>query len=137
MQLNQVATGNRPKLAARIFLGSILCAIAAQAVPPPSGIAPVISPTGGFAIDGNLMANSPVTNVGDWLLSTNAGTGGAVLDATGAPLNATTTFHFKDSYNSTADNTFSGGKWTDDPGTWQWTPGKANSKTDINNVLLH
>jgi hypothetical protein len=61
-----------------------------------------------------------------------------VLDATGAPLNPATTFHFSDPYNSGADNTFVGGlKWTDDPSTWRWTTGSASSKTDINNVLLH
>src|SRR5437879_10641994 len=84
------------------------------------------------------MANTPAANVCDWLLSTNSGTGGAVLDATGAPLNPATTFHFVDPYNSSSDNTFVGGlKWTDDPNTWNWTTGKASSKTDINNVLMH
>src|SRR5437773_1169930 len=105
----------------------LLSPCASHAVPPPAGIAPVISPAGGFGIDGDLMANTPAANVGDWLLSTNSGTGGAVLDAAGVPLNPATTFHFVDPYNSSSDNTFVGGlKWTDDPNTWNWTTGKAS-----------
>src|ERR1043166_7060303 len=114
----------------------LVCSIASRAVPPPTGVAPVLVPSGGFGIDGNLRANTPTLNIGDWLPGTN-GSGG-VLDASGVPLNSATTFHFVDLYNSTSDNTFSGGKWLDDPNkTWQWTTSKANSKTDINNVLFH
>src|SRR5437879_2496766 len=121
-----------------VVLGlAMLRAMTVEATPPPSGIAPVVVPAGGFSIDGDLMANTPAQNAGDWLLSTNAGSGGSVLDAAGVPLNATTTFHFKDIYNSGTDNTFSGGKWMNSPTNWQWTTSKANSKTDINNVLLH
>src|SRR5262249_11832625 len=118
----------------------ILCVLAgfsANAAPPPAGVAPVLSPSGGFSIDGDLMAKAPGANFGDWVPSTNAGSGGSVLDAKGAPLNPTTTFHFTDPYGGN-DLVFVGGKkWTDDPGTWQWTTGKASGKTDINNVLLH
>src|SRR5690348_12628402 len=120
-----------------VFGAILLCGLALQAVPPPTGVAPVLVPSGGFAIDGDLQANTPATGVGDWLPGL-AGGGGSVLDTTGAPLNAATTFHFVDPFNSSADNTFVGGlKWTDDPGTWHWTTGQASSKTDINNVLLH
>src|SRR6516162_5796057 len=99
----------------------ILCPWASHAVPPPTGVAPVLYPAGGFGIDGDLLANTPGGNTGDWLLSTNAGSGGAVLNAAGVPLDPTRTFHFVDLYNSTSDNTFSGGKWTDNPTNWQWT----------------
>jgi hypothetical protein len=109
----------------------------ALAINPPNGIAPVQVPSGGFGIDGDLIANTPIRNVGDWMPGAN-GTGSSVLNTNGAPLNPATTFHFIDQYNSTSDNTFAGGlKWTDDPNTWTWTTGKASSKTDINNVLLH
>src|SRR5436190_1196638 len=119
-------------LGAILFLGVPL-----QAVPPPTGIAPVVVPSGGFAIDGNLQANTPTAGAGDWLPG-STGAGGSVLDATGAPLNPATTFHFIDKYNDAGDNTFAGGlKWTDDPNVWQWTTSKASSKTDINNVLMH
>src|SRR5438876_4691802 len=117
--------------------GLLLWSLSAFATPPPTGVAPVISPAGGFAIDGDLMANIPGANVGDWLASTN-GTGGGVLNQAGVPLDPTTTFHFVDAYNSSADLTFAGGlKWTDNPNTWRWTTGKPSSKTDINNALLH
>src|SRR5262249_40081386 len=108
-----------------------------HADPPPAGVAPVLVPSGGFAIDGDLLANRPGADTGDWLLSTNAGSGGAVLNAAGAPLDPTRTFHFTDLYGSSSDNGFAKGKWMDNPTTWQWTGSKANGKTDINNVLLH
>src|SRR6266576_5738909 len=68
-----------------------------RASPPPAGIAPVISPAGGFSIEGDLFANVPAANVGDWI--TNSLTGGGVLTRAGVPLNAGTTFHFIDQYN--------------------------------------
>src|SRR5262245_54394882 len=83
-------------------IASLVLALAAVAVPPPTGVAPVNVPTGGFAIDGDLLANTSVAGVGDWLPH-EGGTGGAVLDASGVPLNPTTTFHFVDLYGSSAD----------------------------------
>src|SRR5262245_9848969 len=116
----------------------VLCAVSARAAGPPAGIAPVGSPSGGFAIDGNLGANSPDANTGDWLSLTNfPGAGGSVLNSAGAALNPLTTFHFVDAYNG-KDVVFAGGqKWFDNPSNWVWTVNKASSKTDINNVLLH
>lgn len=123
-----------------VFLA--LCSLSADASPPPSGVAPVNLPAGGFGIDGNLIPNTPAADVGDWLLCPEAGlpgTGGAVLDKAGLLLNATTTFHFIDGYgNVGTDLIFSGGlKWTDNPNTWRWTTGKPSSKTEINNALMH
>src|SRR6266478_1444580 len=125
---------------ARVLLRVLLLlwSIAAQGSPPPPGVAPVTVPAGGFAIDGDLLANTPAANVGDWVVSTNLGTGGGVLNQAGVPLNPATTYHIIDPYNSSSDLTFSGGlKWTDDPNTWTWTTGKPSGKTDINNVLVH
>src|SRR5712671_4939610 len=68
-----------------------------RAAPPPAGVAPVISPTGGFGMEGDLFANRPAANIGDWI--TNSVTGGGVLSRSGAPLNPLTTFHFIDQYN--------------------------------------
>src|ERR1043166_886536 len=97
---------------------SLLCVFSMHATPPPSGVAPLMVPAGGFGIDGNLLANTPAANIGDWLAATNPGSGGWVLNAAGVPLNAATTFHVLDAYSSTGDDTFSGGlKWTDDPNT--------------------
>src|SRR5689334_18416927 len=111
-------------------LAALIC-FDAVATPPPTGVAPVLVPAGGLAIDGDLLAGA----AGDWV-GTNAG--GGVLASNGAPLNPATTFHFVDPYNTSADSTFVGGlKWTDDPNTWQWTSSKPSSKTDINNVLMH
>ena len=58
--------------------------LTARAAGPPAGIAPVDPPFGGFAIDGNLCANTPGTNSGDWCVTTNfPGSGGGVLNAAG------------------------------------------------------
>ncbi|HEU5364291.1 MAG TPA: hypothetical protein VFU62_02105, partial [Hanamia sp.] len=43
-------------------------------------VAPVLTPTGGFAIDGGLKANTPTANIGDWFPGPG-GTGGSVFDA--------------------------------------------------------
>src|SRR5678816_2659734 len=67
----------------------LLWSLTGYSTPPPAGIAPVSLPTGGIAIDGDLLANTPAANVGDWLRMTNiaSGTGGGVLNASGVPLN--------------------------------------------------
>ena len=90
MNLNHVtckgrATAIVPALKFVVFGLAMLRALTAEATPPPSGIAPVVFPAGGFSIDGDLLANTPASNAGDWLLSTNAGSGGSVLDAAGVP----------------------------------------------------
>src|SRR5438094_4253579 len=59
---------------------------------PPKGVAPVNPPTGGFAIDGDLLSNTPTSpspfaaNQGDWYHGAG-GSGGTVLntDTTGTP----------------------------------------------------
>src|SRR4051794_22486862 len=97
MKLNQAGAGycaNSSKSCARVmgksfFLAStLLGAVVSWATPPPAGVAPLIAPAGGFAIDGDLQANSPDANIGDWLVSTNTGFGGGsgVLDLSGAPI---------------------------------------------------
>src|SRR5205809_6740860 len=135
------STDSTPKCRVKTLILLVLLAffvfgsLPGLAAPPPAGVAPVTVPAGGFGIEGDLFANMPAANVGDWI--TNSVTGGGVLTAAGVPLNASTTFHFIDAYN-TNDIIFAGGlKWTDNPTNWSWTVGKANGKTDINNVLLH
>src|SRR6266404_5826697 len=55
-----------------IALGLVsLWAFSGLASPPPAGVAPVVVPSGGFAIDGDLLANTPGASVGDWIASTN------------------------------------------------------------------
>ena len=122
-------------------LGLLAMAQIVLAVPPPTGIAPVSPPPGGFGIDGELFANTPAANVGDWVADANVATGSGlgVLKSDGSPIDGIRTFHFTDPYNDTSnDRIFSGGaKWVDNPNTWGWTSGKPSSKTDINNVLMH
>src|SRR5437870_920960 len=80
---------------------------------PPLGVAPVTPPTGGFAIEGDLLSNTPTScvllssptpspcpfaaNQGDWYPGPG-GSGGNVLngDATGTAVDSTTTFHLVD-----------------------------------------
>ncbi len=101
------------------------------------GVAPTGDPGQGFDIDGDLAANAPTANTTDWVAG-GAGTGAGLLSNTGAPVDPLKTFHIIDSYNSNADNIFSGGKkYTDNPNTWTWTTQKATAKDDLNNGLLH
>src|SRR4051812_19311650 len=67
-----------------VGLVSVLTALVcldALATPPPKGVAPVLVPAGGFAIDGDLLAGP----AGDWVAGSNAGSG--VLASNGVPLN--------------------------------------------------
>ena len=115
------------------FLFSNSLTIYAQVGP---GTAAVTAPTGGFRIEGDLEANSPVGGIGDWLPG-SAGGGGNVLTATGVPVNAATTFHLTDPYNA-SENNFSGGKkFNDNPNIWTWVTNSALAKCDINNGLFH
>ena len=127
-----------PRVLAFLFCVGLSIQVVVAATPPPPGVAPSDPPIGGFGIDGDLQANTPTANVGDWLPGAG-GTGGSVLDASGAPLDPIATLHTLDPYNdSSSDMIFAGGeKWFDDPNTWNWTYGKSSSKTDINNVLFH
>ncbi|PJJ08180.1 putative repeat protein (TIGR01451 family)/gliding motility-associated-like protein [Flavobacterium sp. 1] len=100
--------------------------------------APVIFPYNGFDIDGNLKANTPTADVGDWISGTG-GSGQFVFNNDGSAVNTVTTYRFTDAYNSTGDNIFTGGgKFDDNPNTlWSWTNSKPGGKGDINNVLIH
>jgi len=113
----------------------LVCGLAARAVTLPNGIAPVTTPVGGFGIGGQVVAGTAGQVSGDWMAGANGAAG--VLDTTGAPLNSMTTFHFRDAFNSKSDNVFASGKWMDNPNTWTWTSSGAQSKGDINNVLMH
>src|SRR5207253_3080272 len=123
---------------------------------PPKGVAPVSPPTGGFAIEGDLLSNTPTScsglpaptptppcpfapNQGDWYPGPG-GSGGNVLngDATRTPVDSTTTFHLVDAYSSATDDNFNGGDKVDDnPNTWNWARNPVNNKLDMNNALIH
>jgi hypothetical protein len=106
-------------------------------------IAPINPPTSGFHIDGNLRANTPTINIGDWLTGpggSGSSSGGFVMSDAGVPVNAATTQLLpKDAYNTTADIIFSGGsKFDGNPNTnWSWTTSKPTGKDDINNAMYH
>src|SRR6185436_2908483 len=109
----------------------VLSATAIRAVPPPAGLAPVGIPVGGFAIDGNLIANQPDGGTGDWLkLPSVPGIGEGVVALNGIPLNSNVTFHYLDAAFDN-DNVFQGGKMGEDPNDWSWKMGSSSSKTDI------
>src|SRR6266436_1865671 len=97
------SNNSRPKCRVKTLISFVLLSFLifgsqlGRAAPPPAGVAPVISPAGGFGIEGDLFANMPNANVGDWI--TNSLTGGGVLTRSGAPLNTSTTFHLIDEYN--------------------------------------
>jgi hypothetical protein len=112
---------------------------------PPKGIAPVNPPAGGFAIEGDLLSNTPTSpspfapNQGDWYAGPG-GSGGNVLNsnATGTPVDSTSTFHLVDPFSSNTDDNFAGGDKVDDnPNTWNWTLNPVNDKLDMNNGLIH
>ena len=120
---NRLAIACSLSIRRTLAVALLACGMAAHATPPPTGIAPVTVPAGGFGIDGKLVADGLS---GDWLPG-SGGTGG-VLNINGQPLNPATTFHFIDHYNSSADNTFtSGAKWDDNPNTWIWTKASASA----------
>src|SRR6476659_2375095 len=96
MKLFDAARAVRRETLHLLFLvpGLFLFSLTGHAVPPPAGVAPVLSPAGGLSIDGDLIANTPLANNGDWVFWTNSpGTGGGVLSSSGVALNGSTTFH--------------------------------------------
>jgi hypothetical protein len=115
--------------------------IMAQPIP---GVAPTIMPTGGCAIDGDLIAGIPttppfaVTN-GDFLESNISGTGGGIFtNPGGLPIGTEPAFHLIDVYGNSGDDVFrQGSKFSDDPNTWHWKAQSAPDKNDINNALFH
>src|SRR5437762_8981009 len=130
-----------PRIFITVGFAALLCyalsssGVAAVVVGP--GIAPVTVPSGGFDIDGDLQANTPTVNIGDWVPG-SAGTGGNVLTAAGVAINSSITFHLVDLYNSSNDDNFSGGKKVnDDSNTWTWVKNIVGSMVDMNIVLLH
>jgi len=92
---------------------------------------------GGFDIDGDLMANTPTTDVSDWVPGPG-GSGEGMLDGTGTPYNPAVTKHVIDLFDTDLDNVFKGGvKHNDNPNTWTWVQQKSTAKDDINNALMH
>jgi hypothetical protein len=99
-------------------------------------IAPVITPSGGFDIDGGLKANTPHNNVGDWFPGAG-GTGGSVFDASANPINALMSGRNIDPFNSSDDIFTEGSKFNSYIGDLKWFTNSAPDKNDINNALYH
>ncbi|MDN3655274.1 hypothetical protein QWZ08_06550 [Ferruginibacter paludis] len=105
---------------------------------PDPGTVPVVIPTGGFAVEGNLQANTPTAGIGDWLPGPAGAGGNVLLSPSGLPVNTSTTFHLTDLYASASDNNFSGGlKFDQNPNQWTWVTNPVGDKVDINNALFH
>ncbi|MFE3849467.1 Ig-like domain-containing protein [Flavobacterium sp. LB3P45] len=99
-------------------------------------------PTGGFAIDGGLRANTPTAGQGDWYPgAVNSGFGVSVFDNDGgvlSPATAQTSGRASgENYNGN-DNIFTNGsKFNDYVSSLRWFTNSAPDKNDINNALYH
>ena len=125
-----------------LFCLSLFLSVAwVRAVVPPSGLANIMNPAGGFNLEGDLYANTPTVGQGDWTYDPGLypGAGRGVLYTNGEPINPNVTYHLIDSF-TTADNIFGSGpgiKYDANPNLWNWTSAKALSKDDMNHVLIH
>ena len=126
-----------------VFLTFGLGMYSLEPVQAQQGVAPVVIPAGGCAIDGNLLSRTPTTppfssENGDFLPNDGAaGSGGYVFTLAGVPVDTTAAFHIIDGYDAADSSIFTGGsKFNHDPNTWVWKPGKAPAKDDINNTLF-
>ena len=109
-----------------------------------SQISPVITPKGGFKIDGYLRANTPAaTQAGDWLPRVNgtsftAGVDSFVIKSNGDVEDTVTTRLQRDLYNSNLDDIFTqGSKFNDAIGALHHGLGGAPNKNDIHNGVFH
>ena len=103
-------------------------------------VANVNPPLGGFAIDGGLRANTPISNQGDWYPGIG-GTGGSVFSESGAPIapgtSASSGRSTGENYNNN-DNVFTNGsKFNDYVSDLKWFTNSAPDKNDINNAMYH
>src|SRR5260370_37045270 len=104
--LNRRSAGDRPVWRQFVFTAIfLLVALSAFAVPPPTGVAPVTVPAGGFAIYGDLPRNNPIANSGNWMPGPGC-SGGAVLGAKAGALKPPTNFQFIHPLNLSQGHTF-------------------------------
>jgi hypothetical protein len=109
-----------------------------------SQTAPVVTPKGGFKIDGQLRANTPeASRAGDWVPQVNntpftAGVDSFVLDSDGDAEEDITTKLRRDEFNNNIDNIFTqGSKFNDYLTALHWGLGGAPNKNDIHNGMFH
>jgi len=110
------------------------------------GLAPVQTPTGGFAVDGDAFANTPApfmtygNNTGDWFrdIINYPGTGGGLFNPDGTVIDSTRTFFLQDVWSADDPTIFtSSNKINDDPNTYTWGMGTSPNKNEIQNVGVH
>src|SRR5437870_707835 len=96
-------------------------------------VAPVANPAGGFAIDGGLRSNTPISpspfaiNQGDWFPGAG-GTGGSVFNSAGVAFDPARSGKATDNFNS-GDNIFTtGSKFNDYISALSWTINSAPDK---------
>ena len=107
-----------------------------------TGTAPVQNPNGGFGVDGNAYANTPVAGTGDWFAdyASYPGTGGAIFNLNGTVIDPNMSFFLQDGWkNGPVDETVfaTSNSINDDPNTYQWKRGDAPQKNEIQNVGIH
>jgi hypothetical protein len=91
---------------------------------------------GGFGIDGDLLANTPMSNVSDWL-DNSGGAGVGLLNLDGTAKDPTATIRRLDAVGTTDDVFAGSNKLNQNPNTWRWQTQTANDKTDMNNAYVH
>jgi len=94
-------------------------------------------PSGGFHLDGNVNANNPSQNIGDWFKGNNAGTGGFLLLDNGNPVDQNTTRFVLDATGN-GDESFKGGeKLNEDPSNWIKINKEVLDKGDLAHAMYH
>ncbi len=97
----------------------------------------VVTPNGGFHLDGDVNANTPTAGVGDWFKGPATGPGGFVLYDDGTPVDNNTT-RFGSDPSGKSDNIFgNGAKLNHDPSNWSVTTGSAPDKNDLAHAMYH
>ena len=103
------------------------------------GTVPVLTPIGGFGVDGDAYANTPTPGIGDWFYSAvYPGTGGGLIDADMHPLYPTMTYFLQDDWGGTDATIFTASnKINDNPSTYTWGPGNVPNKNEMQNLGVH
>ncbi|HSQ46702.1 MAG TPA: hypothetical protein VLM44_07250, partial [Lutibacter sp.] len=104
------------------------------------GTVPVLTPIGGFGVDGDAYANTPLPDIGDWFYNPlYPGSGGSLFNPDGSVKDPTRTFFLQDDWGTFDGTTFLTSTKIDmDPNDYEWGP--ANNllaKDDMQNVGAH
>ena len=124
-------------MTALLIMATVLTSftLTAQNLP---GTVPVLTPVGGFGIDGDAYANTPTPGIGDWFNTMYAGSGGSLFNADGTVKDPSMTYFLQDDWGGTDATIFtSSNKINDNPTTYTWGPGNVPNKNEIQNVGAH